>query len=44
MQENDMTLKITRRNLVKLGIASGALMVSGKLSESQALAGSIKLE
>ncbi len=39
-----MSVKITRRNLVKLGIASSALMASGKLSESQALAGSIQLE
>jgi thiosulfate reductase/polysulfide reductase chain A len=39
-----MTVKITRRNFVKLGIASSALIASGKLSESQALAGSIKLE
>jgi anaerobic selenocysteine-containing dehydrogenase len=39
-----MSVKITRRNFVKLGIASSALMASGKLSESEALAGSVKLE
>jgi anaerobic selenocysteine-containing dehydrogenase len=37
-------LKINRRNFVKLGIASSALMASGKFAESDALAGSVKLE
>ena len=36
--------KITRRNLFKLGVASGAILATGGIFKSKALAGSIKLE
>ena len=35
---------LTRRNLLKLGVASGAIMATGGIFKSTALAGSIKLE
>ena len=36
--------KITRRGLMKLGIASGAILTTGGMFKTNALAGSIKLE
>jgi len=36
--------KITRRDLMKLGVASGAILATGSISMTKALAGSIKLE
>ena len=36
--------KITRRDLMKLGIASGAILATGGIFKGNALAGSIKLE
>ncbi len=36
--------KITRRNLMKLGVASGAILATGGVLKGNALAGSIKLE
>jgi len=35
---------LTRRNFIKLGIASGVLLVSGEFFKSSALAGTVKLE
>jgi hypothetical protein len=35
---------ITRRDLMKLGVASGALLATGGVFPTNALAGSIKLE
>jgi len=35
---------LTRRNLIKLGIASGALLAAAGRLESKALAGTVKLE
>lgn len=36
--------KITRRSLMKLGVASGAILTTGGIFKTNALAGSIKLE
>ena len=36
--------KITRRGLMKLGVASGAILTTGGMFKTKALAGSIKLE
>ena len=36
--------KITRRDMIKLGIASGAILATGGILKGKALAGSIKLE
>ncbi|HDZ02225.1 MAG TPA: DMSO reductase, partial [Nitrospirae bacterium] len=35
---------LTRRNLIKLGIASGALLATGEGLKTPALAGTVKLE
>ena len=35
---------LTRRDLFKLGVASGAILVTGRIFKTNALAGSLKLE